>query len=526
MSTSHVAYLDERILVLAPIGRDAPLACELLAQAGLRGEICDGLEDLCRKIEDGTGAILVAEEALVPSGLPKLLEVFSRQPPWSAIPMVMLTRRITGAGLQTLRTLERLPKVVFLERPVRIMTLISALRGGLETRRRQYQVRDLLQELERGVRHRDAFLAMLGHELRNPLTPIRTVVDILKLQNASTSEYPLAKDKLQWAIGVIDRQSKQLTHLVDDLLDVARVTQGRITLRNEIVGVAEIVSDSVEIAKPHFDARDHELILSLPSDPVAVRGDKDRLVQVLVNLLHNAAKYTEKGGRIWLSVRELDGEAVISVRDTGIGISAETLPHLFGLFTQASNSLARSQGGLGLGLALVSRLIEMHNGRVQAYSKGLGQGSEFTVWLPILSRDAQQHSVSGSSTAPAGDGADRRILLVDDNEDIARSVATLLEAMGYKVRIAHDSDAALHIARRFRPQAALLDIGLPNMDGYELAEHLRREHGPNSIRLIAMTGYGSDEDVQRAKDAGFVHHLKKPASVEDLLAVLESDYFE
>ncbi|MDQ2695971.1 MAG: response regulator [Pseudomonadota bacterium] len=505
----------ERVLVLAPLGRDAALTCQLLGEAGLRGERCPGLDDLCRQMAAGAGAVLVAEEALAPARVQCLVRALDGQPPWSTLPLLVLThgRNAAAREAEVLKALETRRGVTFLERPVRIMTLISTVQAALEARRRQYQIRDLLHQAEEGIRYRDEFLAMLGHELRNPLTPIRNVVNLLRLED------PPAAPTLHWGLDVIDRQTRQLAHLVDDLLDVARVTQGRIVLRPVAVALAEVMTAAAETARPLIEERRHALTLTLPPLPVLVRADPARLTQVLVNLLHNAAKYTEPGGRIWLSGSRQGGEAVVSVRDTGIGIPAGFLPQVFELFTQASHSLARSQGGLGLGLTLVRRLVQMHGGSVQAFSGGEGRGSEFVVRLPAL--EAADADAAPGVPAQGGGPASRRVLVVDDNPDVVRSLGALLGIMGHAVRLAGDGAAALEEARAFRPQVVLLDIGMPGMDGYAVARQLRREHG-QTLQLIALTGYGQEQDLRRAREAGFDRHIVKPLEADQLRALLQA----
>ena len=505
----------QSILVLTPIGRDAELACQVLEEAGLTGDCCQGLEDLCQKLDEGAGTVLLAEEALVDAALGRLVQKLDEQPPWSTLPVLVLTRGKTGFldNVAVLKTLETRRGVTFLERPVRIMTLISTVQAALEARRRQYQIRDLLQAAEEGVRYRDEFLAMLGHELRNPIAPIRSAIDILKLESSSKAA------TLQWSLDIIDRQTQQLTYLVNDLLDMARVTQGRIRLRCQTVALADIVAAAVETTRPVIEARRHELTLTSPAAPLQVEADPTRLVQVVANLLQNAAKYTEPEGHIWLTVRREGDEAVICVRDTGIGIPSEFLPHLFTPFSQASRSLARSQGGLGVGLGLVRGLVEMHGGRVLAFSAGSGQGSEFVIRLPALDAVQRPKETAQASRVDTNDLPARCVLVVDDNPQVAESLARLLAIMGHQVHTAHDGAAALEAVRTFHPEVIFLDIGLPGMNGYEVAQHLRRQYHRN-MRLVAITGYGQEEDKRRSHQAGFDHHLVKPIAKEALQEVL------
>jgi PAS domain S-box-containing protein len=368
--------------------------------------------------------------------------------------------------------------------------------------------------LEQADRHKDEFLALLAHELRNPLAPIPNAIQVLQ-------DFSPADVDLKWARDVIERQVQHLTRLVDDLLDVSRISRGKINLKKEGIQLAHVVADAVEIARPHIEARKHQLTVSQLPEPVWLDADSTRLAQVVSNLLNNAAKYTEKGGHIWLTVAREGAEAVLRVRDTGVGIAPEMLPHVFELFTQADRSLDRSQGGLGIGLTLVRQLVQMHGGQVLASSDGQGVGSEFVVRLPILS---QMREGGGARAKPAPAYAAppcRRILMADDNEDFAELTGRLLERKGgHKVKVVYDGPAALAAARTFRPEVAFLDIGLPGINGYELAQQLRNEPGLEEVLLVALTGYGQEGDRRRAREAGFDEHLTKPTRFDTLQRVL------
>lgn len=505
----------ERILVLAPVGKDGPLTCRILREAGLSAISCASMEELCRELECGAGALVLTEEALEPDAIRSLVEAVGRQPSWSDVPLVVLTR---GGGvhskLRALRTLEPLGNVTFLERPLRIMTLVSTIRMALRARRRQYQICELLGRLEQGVRQRDDFLAMLAHELRNPLAPIRNAVEMLRRQDR------LDPEKVGWATELVDRQAQQLTRMVDDLLEVSRVTRGKITLQTESVELTTILHRALETSRPLIEAQKHRLSVSLPNEPVWVQADLARLTQVVTNLLNNAARYTDEGGHIWLSGERQESTAVIRVRDSGIGIPAELLPRLFEPFTQGKSSRQRGEAGLGLGLAVVRKLVEMHGGHVQAFSAGVGQGSEFVVRLPLLAEVRPlAESKSWSKRQPARTGG-RRILVVDDNRDAADSLAVILPWIGHEVRVAYDGRSALEAAQEFVPDTVLLDIAMPGMNGYEVAQRLRRELGLETVLLIAMTGFCQPEDRQRSQAAGFHAHCVKPVDLETLQAIL------
>jgi len=372
----------------------------------------------------------------------------------------------------------------------------------------------LYRDAQEADRRKNEFLSMLAHELRNPLAPIRNAVQILRLRSPGEPELQDVRD-------MIDRQVRQLIRLVDDLLDVSRITRGKIRLQAEPVDLTAVVQRAVETSRPLIDVRRHALTVSLPDQPLRVQGDPVRLAQVLGNLLNNAAKYTEDEGKIWLTVERANGEAVCRVRDTGLGIPPDMLASVFDLFTQVDQALDRSQGGLGIGLTLVKQLVELHAGRVQAHSAGLNQGSEFVVRLPALAEESPR-GVSANGAPPPADVPPCRVLVVDDNVDGAESLAVLLRLGGHDVRVCHDGPAGLALADEFRPGLVFLDIGLPGLDGYEVARRLRAQLGPDGIVLVALTGYGQEEDVLRARQAGFDHHLVKPADPAALTALFEA----
>jgi PAS domain S-box-containing protein len=387
------------------------------------------------------------------------------------------------------------------------------IRDISERRLLEKQITEQAAALSDLHRRKDEFLAMLSHELRNPLAPISNAVHLLRLQKGENSIQ-------QQARGIIERQVGQLSHLVDDLLEISRITTGRVQLRQEWVAVSGIVESAVESVRPLIDLHKHELTVSLSPQPIWLYADAARLEQVVVNLLNNAAKYTAEGGHIWLTVQQEDDACVLRVRDTGIGIAPELLPRLFDMFTQAARSLARSQGGLGIGLCLVHRLVEMHRGTVMAYS-ALGQGSEFVVRLPMVVSPASQPPSPPQETAEPT-GPSLRVLVVDDNVDTAQSLAMLLKVSGHHVRMAHAGPTALEAAIDYEPNVVLLDIGLPGMDGYEVAKRIRQEPVLQNVVLVAMTGYGQDTHRQRSQEVGFNAHLVKPAEFGKVQQILAS----
>ncbi|MBB3221898.1 hybrid sensor histidine kinase/response regulator [Pseudoduganella umbonata] len=389
-----------------------------------------------------------------------------------------------------------------------------SLDGGLAFFFRDITERKAAQEkLEAADRRKDEFLAMLAHELRNPLAPISAAAQLLQVVK-------LDEERVRQTSQVIGRQVQHMTSLVDDLLDVSRVTRGLIELDNEPLDIRNIVSDAVEQVTPLIRSRRHHFALHLPPETTMVAGDKKRLVQVVTNILNNAAKYTQEGGNIVLKVEVHAGHVVIDVTDNGIGMSRELADRAFDLFAQAERSSDRSSGGLGLGLALVRSLVDLHRGKVTCESAGLGKGSRFTVCLPRLPQEHGRTGHGNSDTATKQAGHSLRILVVDDNVDAASLLAMLLEIAGHDVQVEHGAHRALDLARKTAPQVCLLDIGLPEMDGNELAQHLRAQPETARSVLIAVTGYGQDQDRRQTRAAGFDHHLVKPVDIEKLMSLL------
>ena len=382
---------------------------------------------------------------------------------------------------------------------------------AVENARLYRDLRNSEERARQADRRKDEFLAMLSHELRNPLAPIATALELMKMNGETGATHERE---------IIERQVGHLIGLVDDLLDVSRITRGKIQLRCEPLEIASVVASAIEMVSPLLEQRAHSLRVELPSRPLRVHADRIRLGQVIANLLHNAAKYTEPGGRVTIAATEDAHSVRITVSDTGIGIPPELLPSLFDLFTQGERSIDRSQGGLGLGLTLVRSLVRLHGGQVEARSQGLGCGSTFEITLPRLTAHQAAH-VPRPTPYPAAQarGGGRRVLVVDDNQDAADLIAEALRTVGFEVAVAHDGPSALEAAARLHPEVALLDIGLPLMDGYELARRLRQQED-GAIQLIAITGYGQDSDRARTRELGFAHHFVKPVDLQTLLASL------
>jgi signal transduction histidine kinase/ActR/RegA family two-component response regulator len=510
-----VTDIDRRVLILAPTRRDAEITESLLETTGVPSLICANMDDLVMASREGAAAVLVAEESIPQSGRERLADVLAHQPPWSDLPILLFTQ--PGAdSAEAAAAVHRLGNVTLLERPIRVSTLMSAVRTALRARDRQYQIRGHMADRQRAEeslrladRRKDEFLATLGHELRNPLAPLLTALQVLKLETFTEERTLLAR-------ATMERQLHHLIRLVDDLLELSRFTRGLIDVQKEPLDLRGVLRTAVETSRPLIEDARHTLSVEMPPEPIPIAGDAVRLTQVVANLLNNAAKYTNTGGRIWLSLGTEDGRAVIAVRDTGIGIPASQLGAVFDMFTQVEQSHHGAQGGLGIGLTLVRSLVSMHGGVVEARSEGAGLGSEFIVRLPLL----RQLSARPKATERPRRFPPVRLLIVDDNRDAANTLGTLLSSLGATTAVAYGGQEAIDAIDGFRPDAVLLDLGMPGMDGYDVAREIRSRPGWAAIRLIALTGWGQDADRERTRQAGFDHHVVKPIDIEYLRQLL------
>jgi signal transduction histidine kinase/CheY-like chemotaxis protein len=371
----------------------------------------------------------------------------------------------------------------------------------------------LVDQLRQADRRKDEFLATLAHELRNPLAPLSNALELWRFAKNN----PEQLDELR---GMMQRQVRQMSRLIDDLLDVSRISRGKISLRIERVELRALVNAAVESVKPVIAANNQRLEISLPQEPVFVQGDATRISQVVGNVLNNAAKYTSERGQIWLSVSRQGTKACLSIRDTGCGIPPDHLSSIFEMFQQVDQTLDRSQGGLGIGLTLAKRLIEMHGGTIRAESDGPGQGSEFSIMLPAIAAEDNGEAEQAPSAAAPPEVPRRRILVVDDVHESAQTLARMLQTVGQEVATAHDGSAALAHVREHRPEVVFLDIAMPGMNGYEVARRIRASNEIEAPILVALTGYGQDDDRRRAQEAGFDFHVTKPASIEQLTSLL------
>ncbi len=490
---------SSRILLWIPSRRDRELAEHELSQLGMQTHICPSLGSLIEEIRAGAGAALLTEEALDAVTLDRLRGLLRDQPAWSDFPFVVVGRkRDRDDGVTSPAVLGN---VTILDPPLRVRTLERGLRSALRGRERQYQA-------ARAIAERDRFLAMLGHELRNPLGAVKLAAEVLRASDPAPSK----------ELGIIHRQTAHLSRLVDDLLDIARVTTGKLAVISEPQDVDVLLRRAVDIARPGFEQAGISLTVDRDGDSQWVLGDATRLEQVMSNLLNNARKYSDEGGRVRVETSVSASSVTIRVEDDGAGMDAELCERAFEAFSQADETLARSQGGMGIGLALVRSVVDLHGGSVTAQSDGPGCGSTFTVVLPRLQESGLERA-SPAPTAPQSSAA-KSILVIDDHEDAAELLGMLLSEQGHRVVTAYSGEAGLELAKSETFDAAIVDIGLPGIDGYEVARGLRRLGQPNLV-VLALSGYGLPADRDRSAAAGFSRHFTKPADVEALLAALE-----
>jgi signal transduction histidine kinase len=490
--------LEERVLVLVRGAHEGRVTLSLLAKAGFAGKTCVDVAELCRMVAEGAGAALLAEEVLTPPALSALHQALAEQPAWSDFPLLVFSAANPSDKQRSAAT-DVLGNVTFLDRPVHVRTMIASVQSALRSRQRQYEAR-------RAIQSRDSFLAMLGHELRNPLGVITFALAVLE----KSSTAPPPKE-----YSVIARQARHLSRLVDELLDVARVTHGKVTLKRQPLDVVEIARYIFEALLPSARARQLAYELQVPAEPLLVQGDRQRLEQVLTNLLTNAIKYTPPAGKVWVEARAVGSLVHLAVNDTGVGLEPEMRDRVFAPFAQVDASLDRAEGGLGLGLALVRSIVLLHGGEVQAFSDGLGRGSRFELRLPAL--EAAPHAADVALNV-AGSIERRRIVLVEDNADIRELFAELLQRSGHEVCVADDGPKGLEQVLAFAPDVAFVDVGLPGFDGFELARRVRANG--SRVRLVALTGYGQAEDKRRAAEAGFDEHLVKPVLDDDIVKAI------
>jgi signal transduction histidine kinase len=494
---------ERRILVHALIEQDALLAQKVLASAGMKTSLCANSADTIRQLREGAGAMLIVEE-LIPETGPALRSYLEQQPAWSDLPILVLTKHGSDS-LEAQRAVEQLGNVTLLERPVRTMSLISAAKSALRARDRQYQVRaaDL---------RKDEFLATLAHELRNPLAPIRNAMSIVQRLHPSPEMVKL--------IAIVERQVTHLTRLVDDLLDVARITNGKVVLQKQATTVRSVVTHALEIAAAQIADRQHRVTVEQPATEYELEADHVRVVQCLANLLVNAAKFTPRAGEIELTVVVREKTVKFRVRDNGRGLEPQSLSQIFEMFMQA-RAPGEPTNGLGIGLNLAKRFAELHGGNITAASEGLGKGSEFVLSLPVVVAGDSGTLQRPSSDMSIAAGLPRKVLVVDDNLDAADTLGALLKMQGISVAVAYDAVSAMAAVRDDAPDAVVMDIGMPVVNGYEAARLIRREPISKRITLIALTGWGQYSDRSLATEAGFDFHLVKPVDLAKLMGCLQ-----
>jgi signal transduction histidine kinase/ActR/RegA family two-component response regulator len=509
-----------RVIVCPVTRRDGEVTLDLLARAGVACEVVFDLAAIAAEISQDIGAVMLTDVVLSSDSLARLADALRAQPSWSAVPvLVMIREHLQSAG--ALRALAELGNVTLLDRPLSTRAMTSAVLAALRDRRRQYRIRAQIvrqelieQQLKEANRRKDEFLATLAHELRNPLAPIRTGLQLLGKLPGETARAADVR-------GMMERQMRQMVRLIDELLEVSRIATGKIVLKREHVDLRGIVDHALEASRPMLDAAGHAVEVTSPRLPVWVDADPSRVSQVIGNLLNNAAKYTPNGGRIEVRVSE-DGECgQVSVTDNGIGLPEDKLEEIFEMFTQVGRSLARSQGGLGIGLSLVRNLMALHGGSVTAWSPGQDQGCTFTVRLPSLPARAGRPVETDGTPAPSPMQA-RRVLIIDDNQDAAHALAALAIEDGHVARTETSSIAGMAAVHEFHPEVIICDIGMPNMDGYQLARRLRADPALQGVLLVALTGWGGEEDVRRALEAGFDRHLTKPIGYDDFARIFDA----
>ena len=514
---------DETILILAPAGRDGELAARFISDASLAANVCSSMEELCDEMVNGAGLVFLTREALTQDALECAAQAIATQPAWSDIPIIVLT---SGGGGESpidsaaLMAFGNAANVTLIERPVRVMTLLTSIAAALRARRRQYQVRDLLESehealeaAEKANRLKDEFLATVSHELRNPLNVVLGYSEIL-LRTPQIGNSPSLRQMTE----ALKRNAQSQSQLINDLLDLSRLQMGKISLNRETVWLSALIENAVETVRTEADEKNITIVINESNEALFVEGDPLRLQQVTWNLLNNAVKFTPAGGRVNISLTTEGESAVLVIQDSGQGIQPDFLPHVFEMFRQGDATTVRRKSGLGIGLALVRSLVELHGGSVAADSKGTDQGASFTIRLPL--RQQTELEPLSQTEILQGRLAGMKVLIIDDSEDTIAMLKTLLEIDGANVTSAQTGAEALLIAAAANFDVILSDISMPEMDGFEFLRRLRQIPGKTEVPVLALTGFGQAEDVARADAAGFASHLTTPLEVESLTDIL------
>jgi len=500
--------MELRILIYAPAGQDAALAGTVLAGSAIASHACRSPGELAEQLALGAGGVLTVDEALQ-AGVYSVLDAYARQQPdWSDLPIILLTH----AGLDSLplrQAIATLGNLTLLERPVHILTLITSAHAMLRARQRQYQVRET-------QKRKDEFLASLGHELRNPLAPIKSAVALLKHLFPASEQVGKVSD-------VIERQVTHLTRLVDDLLDVARITSGKVLLQRKDFELQQVLDHVSELCQPAASKRHIRITLDLPSNAVTLHADYARVVQIFANIVSNAVKFTPDGGHIHITARQAQGQLQVAIEDNGIGIEPDAIARIFSMFEQGRTVAGEMTSGLGIGLSLARQFAELHGGGIDAHSDGPGRGSRFIVTLPANGGDTPAATPAATgSDAPADAHQPLQVLVVDDNRDAADTLQSLFQLEGYAAKVAYGGAQALAAVDMAWPQLVVMDLGMPDMDGYEAARQIRQRAQGREVLLIALTGWGQGEARARTEQAGFDHHLTKPVDFAAIAALLHA----
>ena len=502
---------EQRILLKTATAKDAKLAVALLRGANIDAYACASAEEFIGEAGKGAGALLIAEEMLADPAMAPLNALLRRQAPWSDLPILV----VAGNGAVSnviVEAMDMAANITVIERPISVSSLISTARSALRARERQYQLRSVLDGLHEADQRKTEFLATLAHELRNPLAPLNTALSILTMK-------PHSPEAARPHYEMMQRQVRHMVRLIDDLMEVSRITRGKIELKMDVVALDRVIEDAIELSRPALEFGAHRLHVSLNDDDWRVRGDRVRLTQVFSNILNNAAKYTPRGGRIQIEARRDGDNACVTVSDNGVGVPAEMLGSIFDMFVQVGDVSRAGQGGLGIGLTLVKSLVELHGGSVRAASAGSGKGTQLSVTLPLLLEAARRDPAVATRTPAAA--LSESVLIVDDNSDAADALSTLLRVLGARTIVAYDAATALKLVAENDMSVAILDIGMPGMDGCELARCIRSDARHANVMLVALTGWGQPDDRQRVTAAGFDHHFLKPVDTAALIATLQ-----
>ena len=516
---------EERVLLLTPTGRDALLTQKILAEVSISSSICGSIEELCHKLESGAGAILLTEEALNQHAINCLIQVLTKQPAWSDIPVILFATNSESAGV-LLNLLGQRANIIVLERPINISVVTGAVRSALRARRRQYQTKSLLVELEEADRQKDLFLATISHELRTPLNGILGWAGILRGGN-------LDEETVGHALATIERNARSQSQLIEDILDMSRIIRGNLRLHAEPLELIPAVNAAIDVVRPAAQAKKISLEAMLDPQAGTISGDPSRFQQIVWNLLSNAIKFTPEGGRVQIQLLQGIDHIKIQVSDTGKGISADFLPHVFDYFRQADNTITRNYGGLGLGLAIVRHLVELHGGTVEVMSAGTGKGATFTVTLPLMpapdsaspSAGATQNHLADKKSSPLESFSSLKgfkVLVVDDAADARELMTEALRRYGAKIITSTSAAEALEVLERRQFDLLISDIEMPNRDGYSLIQEIRAKEQGHGKRMtaIALTAHARATDRQRALSAGYDRHIAKPIEINELLEVI------